>query len=64
MRVGTRGVPIEYYTLRVAGPAGSQSGAGGAIKAEHRNEAADETEAQITNGQAGNDGQLRNTNVP
>ncbi|MER9963530.1 hypothetical protein NKJ72_21775 [Mesorhizobium sp. M0045] len=51
MRVGTRGVPIEYYTLRIAEPAGSQSGAGGDPKAEHRNEVPDETEAQITNGQ-------------
>ncbi|WP_292665226.1 hypothetical protein [Mesorhizobium sp.] len=31
MRVGTRGVPIEYYTLRIAGPKGSRSGVESAI---------------------------------
>ncbi|MER9329875.1 hypothetical protein NKJ26_17335 [Mesorhizobium sp. M0152] len=31
MRLGTRSVPIEYYTLRIAGPAVSQSGAESAI---------------------------------
>ncbi|MER8874577.1 hypothetical protein NKI04_32800 [Mesorhizobium sp. M0814] len=31
MRLGTKSVPVEYYTLRIAGPAVSQSGAESAI---------------------------------
>ncbi|CAN7574937.1 hypothetical protein [Mesorhizobium sp. LjNodule214] len=31
MRIGTRSVPIEYYTLRIAGPAGSQASVESAI---------------------------------
>ncbi|WP_192250363.1 hypothetical protein [Mesorhizobium silamurunense] len=31
MLIGARSIPIEYYTLRIAGPAVSQSGAVSAI---------------------------------